>query len=84
MFITFAKKFLLIRRGDRVNDTRGKGTLYIIVPCYNEEEALETSAEILLNKLGELKQRSIISDKSRIVFVDDGSQDKTWEILQKL
>lgn len=67
-----------------MNDTRGKGTLYIIVPCYNEEEALETSAEILLNKLGELKQRSIISDKSRIVFVDDGSQDKTWEILQKL
>ena len=61
---------------------RNKGILYIVVPCYNEEEALERSARILLDKLEELKSRSIISDKSRIVFVDDGSKDRTWELLQ--
>lgn len=60
---------------------RNKGILYVVVPCYNEEEALERSARILLDKLEELKSRSIISDKSRIVFVDDGSKDRTWELL---
>ena len=57
-----------------MNSNRKKGTLYIIVPCYNEEEALEHSAEILLDKLAELRSKNIISFKSRVVFVDDGSQ----------
>lgn len=61
---------------------RNKGILYIVVPCYNEEDALERSAQILLDKLAELKNRELISDKSRIVFVDDGSKDRTWEMLQ--
>jgi glycosyltransferase involved in cell wall biosynthesis len=63
----------------------GKGKiLYIVVPCYNEEEALETSSKALLEKLGELTEKGLISDKSRIVFVDDGSKDKTWEIIRNL
>jgi len=66
-----------------VDGIREKGALYVIVPCYNEEEALELSAKILLDKLADLKQRDIISEKSRIVFVDDGSRDGTWKILQK-
>lgn len=61
-----------------------KGTLYIVVPCYNEEEALEVSANSLLNKLQELVQKEMISEKSRIVFVDDGSKDKTWSIIESL
>lgn len=67
-----------------MNNNRQKGTLYIVVPCYNEEEALETSAASLLEKLQELKQKEIISDESKIVFVDDGSMDRTWEIIQQL
>lgn len=67
-----------------MSENRKKGVLYIIVPCYNEEEALKTSAEILLRKLAELKLQNIVSEKSRIVFVDDGSRDKTWEILQEI
>ena len=58
--------------------------LYIVVPCYNEEEALEISAKSLLGKLGELIGKEMISSKSRIVFVDDGSKDKTWSIIESL
>ena len=66
-----------------MDDNRQRGTLYIVVPCYNEEEALDTSARALLDKLHELMKKDLISDKSRIVFVDDGSKDRTWEIIQK-
>jgi glycosyltransferase involved in cell wall biosynthesis len=67
-----------------VSDTRRGKILYIVVPCYNEEEALPTSAETLVNKLNQLKKDGLISDKSRIVFVDDGSKDKTWELIKGL
>lgn len=60
------------------------GTGYIVVPCYNEEEAIETSASRLLVKLDDLKKKGLISEKSKIVFVDDGSKDKTWELIEKL
>lgn len=58
--------------------------LYIVVPCYNEEEALEISAEALLKKLKDLIEKELVSVDSKIVFVDDGSKDKTWEIIEKL
>lgn len=58
--------------------------LYIVVPCYNEEEALEISAKALLQKLDELIRKQLISTDSRIVFVDDGSRDGTWEIISCL
>lgn len=67
-----------------MDNGRQKGILYIVVPCYNEEEALETSAGKLLEKLRELKEREVISDASRIVFVDDGSRDRTWELIKNL
>lgn len=67
-----------------MDNSRQKGVLYIVVPCYNEEEALETSAGKLLDKLHELKKREIISDRSMIVFVDDGSKDRTWELIKGL
>ena len=63
---------------------KGKETLYIVVPCYNEEEALEISAKSLLGKLEELIGEGMISSKSRIVFVDDGSKDNTWSIIESL
>jgi glycosyltransferase involved in cell wall biosynthesis len=55
-----------------------------VVPCYNEEEALIPSAKALREKLGQLKRDGYVSDKSRIVFVDDGSKDRTWEIIKEL
>lgn len=58
--------------------------LYIAVPCYNEEECLPDSSGKLLNKLNEMISKGIITDDSRIVFIDDGSKDKTWEIISKL
>ena len=67
-----------------VSNTRNKGILYIVVPCYNEEEAIENSAKALLEKLTELINKEIISKSSKIVFVDDGSKDNTWELIQKI
>ncbi len=57
--------------------------LYIVVPCYNEEEMLPISSGILLEKLRDMVGRGIVSKDSRIVFVDDGSSDSTWDIIEK-
>ena len=64
--------------------SKKSGKLYIVVPCYNEEEALETSATSLKKKLEDLISKKMISAESRIVFVDDGSKDNTWKIIQDL
>jgi glycosyltransferase involved in cell wall biosynthesis len=58
--------------------------LYIVVPCYNEEDVITETAKRLKAKIGELVGKGKISGKSRIVFVNDGSKDKTWEIIQNL
>lgn len=58
--------------------------LYIIVPCYNEEEVLPITAPQFLDKVTSLAERGLISEKSRILFVDDGSRDNTWAIIQSL
>lgn len=58
--------------------------LYIIVPCYNEEEVLPITSGLLLQELTELIQKEKISDDSRILFVNDGSKDHTWERIEKL
>jgi glycosyltransferase involved in cell wall biosynthesis len=67
-----------------VSDSRKGKILYIVVPCYNEEEALMPSAKALMEKLGQLVKDNYVSDKSRIVFVDDGSKDRTWELIEGL
>ena len=58
--------------------------LYIAVPCYNEEEVLLDSAEKLRVKLRVMMDRGSISSDSRIVFIDDGSRDRTWELIRSL
>ena len=58
--------------------------LYLAIPCYNEEEVLRDSAEKLLNKYRTLMTQGKITEDSRIVFIDDGSKDKTWEIIKEL
>jgi len=57
-------------------------TLYIIIPCYNEEQVLPITGKKFHSKLKALIGSSVISDDSRIVFVDDGSVDRTWSIIQ--
>lgn len=56
-------------------------TLYIVVPCYNEEEVLTETSRRLRSKLHDLISEGKIDSKSRICFVDDGSKDSTWEII---
>ena len=58
--------------------------LYLVVPCFNEEETLTYSANILKNKLKSLIKEEKISSESKILFVDDGSTDKTWELVLSL
>ncbi|MGN1403512.1 MAG: glycosyltransferase family 2 protein [Ruminococcus sp.] len=59
-------------------------TLYLVVPCYNEEEVLPETSRQLLAKMTALIEKQKISEKSRIVFVNDGSRDRTWEIIEQL
>lgn len=61
-----------------------KDILYIVVPCYNEEEILKSTANTLKDKLIPLMKKNKISTNSKILFVDDGSKDKTWEIISEL
>lgn len=61
-----------------------KNVLYMVVPCYNEEEVLHETAKRLKEKYELLISRELISPKSRVVFVDDGSRDRTWEIIEEL
>lgn len=55
--------------------------LYLVVPCYNEEEVLEKTAVVLKDKLMRLINEGKISGRSKILFVNDGSTDRTWKII---
>lgn len=58
--------------------------LYLVIPCYNEEQVLPLTSGKFKGKIEELIEAGKISDKSRVMFVNDGSRDKTWEILTSL
>lgn len=55
--------------------------LYIVIPCYNEQEVLPITAPMFLQKLADLTAAGKISPESRVLFVNDGSKDRTWEII---
>ena len=55
--------------------------LYIVIPCYNEQEVLPITAPMFLQKLTDLTAAGKISPESRVLFVNDGSKDRTWEII---
>lgn len=61
-----------------------KPVLYIVIPCYNEETVLPITAPLFLEKLNALIASEKISSRSRILFVNDGSKDHTWEIIKEL
>ena len=58
--------------------------LYLVIPCYNEEEVLPFTSVQFLNKINNLINGELLSDKSRILLVNDGSTDSTWDIIKKL
>lgn len=59
-------------------------SLWLVVPCYNEKPIIVDTADALLKLIVDLCSEDVISDKSKIVFVDDGSFDGTWEEIEKL
>ncbi|MDD5937954.1 MAG: glycosyltransferase [Clostridiales bacterium] len=61
-----------------------KDILYIVVPCYNEEEVLPETSRRLREKVSALIAEGKISDRSRILFVNDGSRDRTWQLISEL
>ncbi len=59
-------------------------TLYVVIPCYNEEEVLKETTKRLKEKLTNLIDKKIIGKDSRVMYVNDGSKDKTWELIKEI
>ena len=59
-----------------------KKTISVMIPCYNEEQVLPITAPMFLEKISGLAAQGLVSEKSRVLFVNDGSKDKTWELIQ--
>ena len=65
-------------------NNRKEPILYIVIPCYNEQEVLPITAPLFLQKINALAAAGKISPDSRVLFVNDGSKDRTWEIINEL
>lgn len=61
-----------------------KPILYVIIPCYNEEKVLPITAPLFLEQLMSMQSKDLISSESKIMFVNDGSKDSTWDIIKEL
>lgn len=61
-----------------------KPILYLVIPCYNEQEVLPVTAPRFLEQIKKMQSAGYISEDSKILFVNDGSKDKTWEIIKEL
>ena len=62
----------------------GKKVLYIVVPCYNEEEVLHETTKQLKEKIKSLIKKNVISPESKVMYVNDGSKDNTWPIIKEI
>ena len=60
-----------------------KPVLWIVIPCYNEEQVLPITAPMFLQKINDLAAEGLVSSKSRVLFVNDGSKDQTWPLIQQ-
>lgn len=69
---------------DTLNSSNRGSTLYVVIPCYNEEEALPETVKRLREKMNDLISDGTISDSSRVMLIDDGSADRTWEMINAL
>ncbi len=63
---------------------QAKPILWVVVPCYNEEQVLPVTAPMFLRKLDQLCGKKLISRQSKILYVNDGSTDSTWKLIQKM
>ncbi len=61
-----------------------KNILYIVIPCYNEEAVIRETARQVAIKMQQLYEKELISEKSKVLFVDDGSKDMTWPMIEAL
>ena len=61
-----------------------KPVLYIVIPCYNEQEVLPITSGMFLQKIKDLAAAGKVSEESRVLFVNDGSKDDTWKIIRQL
>lgn len=61
-----------------------KPKLYLVVPCYNEEEVLVETTSQLLERMQELIKAEMIAEDSKVLYVNDGSKDRTWELISEL
>ncbi len=61
-----------------------QSVLYIVIPCYNEESVLRETGKRLSVKLAQMESTGLVSAQSRIVFVDDGSTDQTWKLIEEM
>ncbi len=61
-----------------------KNVLYLVIPCYNEEEVLHETTKRLKEKYNDLINKKIISKNSRVLYVNDGSKDKTWTLIEEI
>ena len=64
--------------------SKEKPCLYIVIPCYNEEAVLPITAPMFRQKIVDLVDAGLISNTSKVLFVNDGSKDNTWDIIQQL
>ena len=62
-------------------NSQAKPILWIVIPCYNEEAVLPLTGPLFRQKLQSLCDAGLISSRSRILFVNDGSRDRTWELI---
>src|SRR5690625_4605139 len=58
--------------------------LYVVIPCYNEEEVLEETTKRLKEKMNNLIKEKKISKDSKVMYVNDGSKDNTWNLIKKI
>ena len=58
--------------------------IYMVIPCYNEEAVLAETTKRLTEKFGALMESGAVSRDSRVVYVDDGSKDKTWSLIEEM
>lgn len=73
-----------MRWGKDTRKVRTPKVLYIVIPCYQEQEVINETAKCLKEKLQSLIRKEAISEKSRVLFVNDGSTDDTWKIISTL
>lgn len=59
-------------------------TLYVVIPCYNEEEVLNETTKRLKEKLTKLIEKKVITKDSKVMYVNDGSKDKTWDLIKEI